>query len=72
MEKQFLKNLLDKFQAGTISEREKEQLDLWYQSFEEDESHTQTLSEGEKAAMEASLLRKINAKIDVSQPTKRA
>jgi len=67
-----LKNLLDKFQAGTISEREKEQLDLWYQSFEEDESHTQTLSEGEKAAMEASLLRKINAKIDVSQPTKRA
>jgi len=72
MEKQFLKNLLDKFQAGTISEREKEQLDLWYQSFEEDESHTQTLSEGEKAAMEASLLRKINAKIDVFQPTKRA
>jgi hypothetical protein len=71
MEKRFLKSLIDKFQAGTISESERKQLDLWYQSFENDQGHTDKLLAEEKAALEASLLKKINARIDVPQPSKK-
>lgn len=64
MEKQYLKRLLDKFRDGTISEGERKQLDLWYDSFDDRGGYTQMLSEREKAAMERSLLNKIDAQID--------
>lgn len=71
MEKQVLKSLIDKFRAGTISENERKQLDLWYQSFENEEGYTHELSDEGKAAMEASLINKINDRIDVPQPSKK-
>lgn len=71
MEKQYLKRLIDKFQAGTISDNEREQLDLWYRSFEDTKGFTQALTKDEKAAMEVSLLNKVNAEIDVPQASEK-
>src|SRR5690606_19715073 len=53
------------------SKNEMEQLDLWYRSFEDIKGYTQTLTKDERAAMEASLLNKVNAKINVAQTSKK-
>lgn len=67
MEKQILKNLLDKFYAGSISEDEKKQLNNWYKSSENDEGYTYRLTVEEKTEMENSILKVINTKIEASE-----
>src|SRR5690554_2741777 len=72
MEKQFLKYLIDKFYAGTISENERKQLDHWYQSFNNDKGYTDGLTHTEKTDLESSILNRINTKIEAHEGTKPA
>lgn len=65
MEKQQLAHLIEKFRKGNISERERGQLDSWYDSFSNAPRYSQTLSQEERTKMEVSLLKNINDKIDV-------
>src|SRR5690606_3684575 len=65
MDNKHLGRLIDKFYAGTISESEKKELDIWYRSFEDDEGFVQTLSDEEKVGLEAELLKRIDDEIVV-------
>lgn len=65
MDNKHLGRLIDKFYAGTISDSEKKELDIWYRSFEDDEGFVQTLSDEEKVGLEAELLKRIDDEIVV-------
>jgi transmembrane sensor len=56
--------LLAKFEKGEVSEQELDELDKWYQSFDNDVKYTTGLSEAQQKQAKDNLLIRINSRLD--------
>lgn len=71
MSNQELQNRIDTYLADTASDKQKQELEAWYQSFDTQPGITDKLSPQLREALEDRMLAKMNARIDAAEPIER-